>query len=75
MPNGSVATTQASSDDSTKVATTAYVKGLNNASDLDFTTDSGSGAVVLNSETLSVVGTTNEIETSGSGQALSLIHI
>jgi len=72
LPNGSVATTQASSDDSTKVATTAYVKGLNNASDLDFTTDSGSGAVVLNSQTLSVLGTTNEIETSGSGQAVTI---
>ena len=64
LANGVTATTQSSSDDSTKVATTAYVKGLNNASDLDFTTDSGSGAVVLNSETLSVVGTTNEIITS-----------
>jgi len=72
LPNGSVATTQSSSDDSTKVATTAYVKGLNNASDLDFITDSGSGAVVLNSETLSVVGTTNEIETSGSGQEIQI---
>ena len=61
LANGVTATTQSSSDDSTKVATTAYVKGLNNASDLDFSTDSGSGAVVLNSETLSVVGTTNEI--------------
>ena len=72
LPNGSVATTQSSSDDSTKVATTAYVKGLNNASDLDFTTDAGNGAVVLNSETLSVVGTTNEIETSGSGQEIQI---
>ncbi len=72
LANGVTATTQASSDDSTKVATTAYVKGLNNASDLDFTTDSGSGAVVLNSETFSVLGTTNEIETSGSGQAVTI---
>ena len=72
LPNGSVATTQSSSDDSTKVATTTYVKGLNNASDLDFTTDAGNGAVVLNSETLSVVGTTNEIETSGSGQEIQI---
>ena len=72
LANGVTATTQSSSDDSTKVATTAYVKGLNNASDLDFTTDSGSGAVVLNSETLSVVGTTNEIETSGTGQEIQI---
>jgi len=72
LANGVTATTQTSSDDSTKVATTAYVKGLNNASDLDFTTDSGSGAVVLNSETLRVVGTTNEIETSGTGQEIQI---
>ena len=72
LANGVTATTQSSSDDSTKVATTAYVKGLNNASDLDFTTDSGSGAVVLNSETLSVIGTTNEIETSGTGQEIQI---
>ena len=72
LPNGSTATTQSSSDDSTKVATTAYVKSLNNASDLDFTTDSGSGAVVLNSQTLSVDGTTNQINTAGSGQAITL---
>jgi hypothetical protein len=72
LVNGVTATTQASSDNSTKVATTEYVKGLNNASDLDFTTDSGSGAVVLNSETFSVLGTTNEIETSGSGQAVTI---
>ncbi len=30
------------------------------------------GAVVLNSETLSVVGTLNEIETSGSGQQIQI---
>ena len=72
LPNGSVATTQASSDDSTKIATTAYVKGLNNASDLDFQTDSGSGAVVLNSETLTVEGTTNQINTSGASQTITL---
>ena len=72
LADGVTATTQASSDDSTKVATTAYVKGLNNASDLDFTTDSGSGAVVLNTETFSVLGTTNEVETSGSGQSVTI---
>ena len=72
LADGVSATTQASSDTSTKVATTAFVKGLNNASDLDFTTDSGSGAVVLNSETFSVLGTTNQIESSGSGQAITL---
>ena len=72
LADGVSATTQASSDISTKVATTAFVKGLNNASDLDFTTDSGSGAVVLNTETFSVLGTTNQINSAGSGQAITL---
>ena len=72
LASGVTATTQSSSDSSTKVATTAYVKGLNNASDLDFTTDSGSGAVVLNTETLSVLGTSNQINSAGSGQAITL---
>ena len=70
--NGVSATTQSSSDSSTKIATTAFVKGLNNASDLDFTTDSGSGAVVLNTETFSVLGTTNQINSAGTGQAITL---
>jgi len=72
LANGVTATTQSSSDDSTKVATTSFVKSLNNASDLDFTTDSGSGAVVLNSQTFSVLGTTNQINSAGSGQAVTL---
>ena len=72
LVNGVTATSQSSSDSSTKVATTAYVKGLNNASDLDFTTDSGSGAVVLNTETFSVLGTTNQINSAGTGQAITL---
>ncbi len=72
LANGVTATTQSSSDDSTKVATTSFVKSLNNASDLDFTTDSGTGAVVLNTETLSVLGTTNQINSAGSGQAITL---
>ncbi len=72
LADGVSATTQASSDSSVKVATTAFVKGLNNASDLDFTTDSGSGAVVLNTETFSVLGTTNQINSAGSGQAVTL---
>jgi hypothetical protein len=72
LANGVTATTQASNDDSTKVATTAYVKGLDNASDLDFSGDSGSGDVNLNTQTLAVTGTTNQIESTASNQGLNL---
>ncbi len=49
LPDGSIATTQATSDDSTKVATTAFVKAQSDALDLDFTGDSGTSSVLLNS--------------------------
>jgi len=68
LPNGSTATTQAAADNTTKVATTAFVKQENDAQDLDFTTGSGSGTVLLNSQTLTLAGTANQITTAGSGQ-------
>lgn len=40
--------------------------------DLDFAGDSGTGAVDLDSQSLSIVGTSNEIETSASGQTLTI---
>ena len=72
LADGVTATTQATSDDSTKVATTAFVKSLDNASDLDFSGDSGTGDVTLNSQTFSVIGTANEVETSASNQQLQI---
>ena len=72
MPNGSVATTQSAGDNSTKLATTAYVDTLDAASDLDFSTNTGNGSVVLNTQQLQVLGTTNQITTAGSGQAITL---
>ena len=72
LPNGSVATTQTAGDNSTKVATTAYVDVLDAASDLDFVADSGSGSVILNSQTLNVVGTANEIETQAGGRQIQI---
>ena len=68
LPNGSTATTQAASDNSTKVATTAFARSVDDSQDLDFTTGSGSGSVLLNSQTLTLAGTANQIATSGSGQ-------
>ena len=72
LANGVTATTQASSDDSAKVATTAYVKGLDNASDLDFSGDSGTGDVNLNTQSLAITGTANQIQSAASNQGLSL---
>src|SRR6056300_1652722 len=40
--------------------------------DLDFAGDSGTGAVDLDSQTFTIAGTANEIETSGSGQTLTI---
>ena len=73
LADGVTATTQSSSDDSTKVATTAYVKGLNNASDLDFKGDNGTaGDVNLNTQRFDILGTTNQITTVSSGQSLTI---
>jgi hypothetical protein len=72
LPNGSTATTQASSDDSTKIATTAYVKGLDNASDLDFTDGTTSGDVNLNTQSLSILGTASQVVSTVSNQSVTL---
>lgn len=72
LADGVTATTQATSDDSTKVATTAYVKAVATAEDLDIAGDTGTGAVDLDSQSLTVAGTANEIETSASGQTITI---
>jgi hypothetical protein len=72
MPNGSTATTQTAGDNSTKLATTSYVDTLDAASDLDFSADSGTGDVNLNTQVFAITGTANQIESSASGQGLSL---
>ncbi len=72
LPNGSIATTQLATDNSTKIATTAFVHSHSAAQDLDFSANSGSGSVLLDSQTFNIVGTTNQITTTGSGQTLTL---
>ena len=72
LPNNSTATTQTAGDNSTKIATTSYVDTLDAASDLDFSGDSGTGDINLNTEVLAVTGTANQIETTASGVGLSL---
>ncbi len=50
----------------------AYVDTKVTAEDLDFAGDSGSGSVDLDSQTFTIAGTSNEVETSGSGQTLTV---
>ena len=72
LSDGVVATTQSLGDNSTKVATTAYVDAQVTAEDLDFGGDTGTGSVDLDSQTFTIQGTTNEIETSATGQTLTI---
>ena len=72
ISSATTATTQSAGDNSTKVATTAYVDTLDAASDLDFSGDSGTGDVTLNSQVFAVTGTANQIESTASGQGLNL---
>ena len=64
------------SDSATSLATQqsikAYVDSQVTAQDLDFGGDSGTGAVDLDSQSLTIAGTANEIETSASGQTLTV---
>ena len=50
----------------------AYVDAQITAEDLDFAGDSGTGAVDLDSQSLTIAGTANEIETSASNQTLTI---
>lgn len=64
------------SDSATALATQqsikAYVDSQVTAQDLDFAGDTGTGAVDLDSQSLTIAGTSNEIETSASGQTLTV---
>ena len=65
------------SNSNTKLATQqsikAYVDSQLTGSDLDFQGDSGGAlSIDLDSETLTIAGTSNEIETSGSGNTLTI---
>ena len=75
LPNGSTATTQATSDDSDKVATTKFVHDFSDAQDLDFTDGTSNGSVILggpNAQTFSILGTTNQINTNAANQTLAI---
>jgi len=68
LPNGASATTQAATDDSTKVATTAFVRDYDDTQDLDFTGDTGTSSVLLNSQTLNFEGTALQVTTAVTAQ-------
>jgi len=70
LVDGVTATTQSIGDNSTKVATTAYVDAAITAEGLDFAGDSGTGTIDLDSEVFTIAGTANEIETSATGNSL-----
>ena len=50
----------------------AYVDSQVTAQDLDVAGDSGTGAVDLDSQSLTIAGTANEVETSASGQTVTI---
>jgi len=64
------------SDSATSLATQqsikAYVDSTVTAQDLDFAGGSGTGAVDLDSQSLTIAGTSNEIATAASGQTLTV---
>jgi len=75
LADGVTATTQTSDDNSTKVATTAYVDGALSSfsSTLDVSGSDGSGiSIDLKTQDLTVGGTANEIETTTSGQTVTI---
>jgi hypothetical protein len=64
------------SDSATALATQqsikAYVDSQVTAQDLDIVGDTGTGAVDLDSQSLTIAGTANEIETAASGQTVTV---
>jgi hypothetical protein len=70
LVDGVIATTQTIGDNSTKVATTAYVDAAITAEGLDFAGDAGSGTIDLDSEVFTISGTANEVETNATGNSL-----
>ena len=65
-----------SNNNDTTIPTSAAVKNYVDtnvtAQDLDFAGDAGTGAVDLDSQSLTIAGTANEIETSASGQTITI---
>jgi len=73
LADGVTATTQTTGDNSTKVATTAYVDANVTAQDLDLADgDGNTGAVDLDSQSLTLQGTTDEVDVALSAQTYTI---
>ena len=73
LPDGSSATTQATGNDTTLVATTAFVQQEITGQDLDFSGNAAStGQVDLDSQVFAITGTTNQTATTALNQGLSI---
>ena len=73
LADGVTATTQTTGDNSTKVATTAYVDANVTAQDLDLADgDGNTGAVDLDSQSLTLQGTASEVDVALSSQTYTI---
>ena len=72
LADGVTATTQSAGDNSTKVATTAYVDAVSVDDNLTVSDGSTSTTVDLDTQTLTIAGTANEIETTATAQTLTI---
>jgi hypothetical protein len=72
LADGVTATTQSAGDNSTKVATTAYVDAIDSDDDLTVSDGSSSTTINLDSQSLTIAGTANEIETTATAQTLTI---
>jgi len=71
LSDGVTATTQSANDNSTKVATTAYVDAQVTAEDLDTAGNSGTGSVDLDTQSLTVSGDGTILTSTASGQDIT----
>jgi|9_EtaG_2_1085328.scaffolds.fasta_scaffold04550_5 hypothetical protein len=72
LADGVTATTQSAGDNSTKVATTAYVDAVSVDDNLTVSDGSSSTTVDLDTQSLTIAGTANEIETTATAQTLTI---
>ena len=72
LADGVTATTQSAGDNSTKVATTAYVDAIDSDDDLTVSDGSSSTTINLDSQSLTIAGTANEIETTATAQTITI---
>ena len=72
LADGVTATTQTAGDNSTKVATTAYVDAVSVDDNLTVSDGTTSTTIDLDTQTFSVLGTANEVTTTTSAQTITI---